>query len=153
VAEEAGRAEEGVDPFAVGGAAGRGVAVPVVGLAGVVLAGGDALPEDLAVAGAEAQDVALLAFVRGGGRKYGVAPDDRRGVAAAGQRRLPEHVLPFAPGQRDAVVAAVALTAGAAPVGPVVRQDRGARGDVRGRGRGVQNAQADKAASQEESQK
>src|SRR5262249_6697369 len=98
VAEQARRSEESVDAVAVGGAGGRGPAVPDVAALGRNVPGGGLLPEQLAVAGPDAQDVALGPPVASGGQEDPVAPDDGGGVAGAGEPRLPEEVLGLAPG-------------------------------------------------------
>src|SRR5262249_30385017 len=97
----------------------RRPAVPDVTPLGADVPGGGALPEHLAVAGPDAQDVALGAALAGGGEEDAVAPDDRGGVAGAGQLRLPEEVRRLAPGKGGFRVVAVTLPAGAAPLRPV----------------------------------
>src|SRR5439155_5025709 len=78
VAEDARRAEEGVDVLAVGGARRGGVAVPDVRRLLRHVLRRRLLPQDLAVAAAHAEDVALAALLGGPGEEDLVAPDDRR---------------------------------------------------------------------------
>src|SRR5207244_741278 len=119
VAEQAWGAEEGVHQRPVRGTRGRGVAVPGVRLARLDAARRQPLPQELAVARPDAENMALVAAGIGGGQEKAVAPDDRRRIALAGQCRLPEQVVPITPGERHARVLGVSLAAGPAPLRPV----------------------------------
>src|SRR5262249_61645459 len=97
-AQEAGRPETGDHPLAVGDAGGRPVRVGPVGRlhAGEVHVPG---PHFLAGLTIEAQDAAFRAFVGRLCEEYVVAPDDRGGIAAIGERGRPADVLGLAPDQ------------------------------------------------------
>src|SRR5262249_45731537 len=93
VAGHPGTPEGGVDLPAVGDAGGRGIPVAVVRpLLGHPLGGG-LLPEQLAVAGAVAEDEAGAAPVGGSGQEDPVAPDDGGRVTGAGEADLPGEVF------------------------------------------------------------
>src|SRR5262249_10855822 len=79
---------------------------------------GQLLPKDLAVRGSNAQDVALLAVGAGSRQQNVIAPDDRRGVAPAGQIRLPQKIFRLTPSQRHVAAIDIALAARPAPARP-----------------------------------
>src|SRR5262249_27728756 len=95
VAEQAAGAEEDDYPLAVGHRRGRGEAVLVAhpALRGVF---GPAAPQEASVGLVEAVDGALPAVRAGRGEEDAVAPDDRRGVAPAGDPYPPEDAGPLA---------------------------------------------------------
>jgi hypothetical protein len=118
VTEQAGRAEERVDSFAVGRAGRRGVRVPGVDRLGGNVLRRRPLPEDLAALPADAEDPALRPRPSRRGQEDAVAPDDRGGVAEAGQVELPFEVLVPAPAQGDTRIAGVAVLARPPPARP-----------------------------------
>src|SRR5208282_3838890 len=86
------------------------------------------LPEEVAVAPVEAEELAFAFLLEAGGDEDAVAPDGRRGVALAGDGHLPGDVVGLAPFQGHGAFVANAVAAGAAPAGPVAGVDRQGKG-------------------------
>ena len=91
----------------------------------VGIVGEFALPELLALAGVDGEDEALAGLV-GGGDVDVLAPGDRAGVAAAGQRDFPEVIL-VGPGDGE-FRRADARAIGAAEARPVLGLRSGGHG-------------------------
>ncbi len=95
--DDVGRLQErDPDALAVGGGRAAGVAVELVHLLRRRGQHG-LLPERLAAAPVEAEQIALLALGNVGRHENAVAPDDRRGMAHAGDGGFPRDVLGAAP--------------------------------------------------------
>ena len=108
--------EGGIDTLAVGGRCGGGKAALEVDRG--LFAGEGLLPQNLALVGADADHVSLRTVSRRPFQKDTVAPDDRRRVTAAGQRRLPEDVLALAELGRHVLVGRDAGAVGPAEASP-----------------------------------